>query len=231
MLMKKLILTTVFGLLLTSCDRESLDSAVDLGRDNEVVGKSTLDLPEVDPDEMACGSDEFLTEANITVLEAAKIYEKHSGKRVIIANELAEKIVSFTLGGPLTNSDLAKFLQLALLAEGYAIIPIPGEEGIVRIVDSLPVNTLGSRLPNPRWFDEDELPEGDDIIMFVMKLEKMRPEAALEVFQSELGAQTESGTIAAVPNETILIITEPTSLIRKMLEIKERIDVTESEGG
>jgi hypothetical protein len=51
------------------------------------------------------------------------------------------------------------------------------------------------------------------------------------VFQSELGAQTESGTIAAVPNETILIITEPTSLIRKMLEIKERIDVTESEGG
>lgn len=227
--MNQLTLAPLFAVFFTSCDRVDSDSTTEQERDDGVMGSSSLGLLGVDPDEMACGPDKLITESNISVLDTAKIYQKHSGKRVIMANEVAEKTVSLTLGGPPTNGELAKFLQLTLLAEGFAINPIPGEEGIVRIVDSKPINMSGSLPPRPLFTHEDELPNRDDIIMFVMTFENLSPERALEVFQSELGPQTEAGTITAVPNQSSLIITESVPLIRKMIEMKKRMDVPASE--
>lgn len=178
----------------------------------------------VDPNKLVVKEGDFITEANITVLEAAKIYEKSSGKRAILTNAMAQAEVSFTLGGPLTNAELAKFLQLTLLAEGVAIIPVPGEPGIVRFVASGPVNTP-QQVPKGVYFDEFELPVEDEVVMFVMPFKYLKPEEALKILQSAMGQLTASGTIAAVPNASSLIVTENASLIRQMLQIKKAIDV------
>lgn len=183
----------------------------------------------VDPNQLVVKEGDFITEANITVLEAAKIYERSSGKRAILTNAMAQAEVSFTLGGPLTNAELAKFLQLTLLAEGVAIIPVPGEPGIVRFVPSGPITSPG-QVPKGVYFDEFDLPVEDEIVMFVMPFKYLKPEEALKVIQSAMGQLTPSGTITAVPNASSLIVTESASLIRQMLKIRKAIDVPSTVG-
>lgn len=226
----KWILTAILGALLIGCRQKSQDAIIEIQSTKAAAERSLAGSEKVnlDPDEVAHGPGEILIKENITVLDAAKIYERHSGNRVIMDKEIAEKELSFSLQGPLTNGEKAKFLQLTLLAEGFAIVPIPGEEEVVRIVESGPITTSGGLLGKPIWFEGDELPGGDEIIMFVMIFENISPEEGLQAFQSEFGAQTESEMITAVPIDSRLIITEPISLVRKMLEIKERIDVPRS---
>lgn len=183
----------------------------------------------IDPNQLVVKEGDFITEANITVLEAAKIYERSSGKRAILTNAMAQAEVSFTLGGPLTNAELAKFLQLTLLAEGVAIIPVPGEPGIVRFVPSGPITSPG-QVPKGVYFDEFDLPVEDEIVMFVMPFKYLKPEEALKVIQSAMGQLTASGTITAVPNASSLIVTESASLIRQMLKIRKAIDVPSTVG-
>lgn len=187
-------------------------------------GGAVVRALEVDPNKVVVQAGDLITEPNITVLEAAKMYEKASGKRAILTNDMAQGEVSFTLGGPLTNAELARFLQLTLLAEGVAIIPVPGEPGIVRFIPSGPITSPGP-VPKGVYFDEYDLPIEDQVVMFVMEFKYLKPEEALKVIQSAMGQLTAAGTITAVPNASALIVTENASLIRQMLKIRKAIDV------
>ena len=173
---------------------------------------------------VAVPADGIMNKGNITALVAAQLYEDHSGKRVIMSNAVAQSEVSFTMRGPLTNSEIAKFLKLTLLAEGLAMIPVPGEPDIVRLVPSGPITGPGP-VPKNFYTDAFELPTDDELVIFQMVLSYLKPEEALKVMQSSIGQLSASGNISAVPNASSLIITENASLIRQMIEIKKAIDV------
>ena len=144
-----------------------------------------------------------------------------------MTNNVAQSEVSFTMRGPLTNKEAARFLQLTLLAEGLAMIPIPGEPDIVRLVPSGPI-TSPNQVPKDFFDDEFKLPVDDQLVMFQMVFKYLKPDEALKVLQSSLGQLSASGTIAAVPNASSLIITENASLIRQMIKIQKAIDVPTS---
>ncbi|MFT6864049.1 MAG: general secretion pathway protein D [Akkermansiaceae bacterium] len=178
----------------------------------------------VDPNGLVVTANDFIQEANITALRAAQLYEDYSGKRVIMTNAVAQSEVSFTMRGPLTNAEAARFLQLTLLAEGLAMMPIPEEPEIVRLIPSGPITAPG-QVPKELYFDEFELPVEDQLVMYQMIFKYLKPEEALKVLQSAMGQLSASGTIAAVPNASSLIITESASLIRQMIKIQKAIDV------
>ncbi len=178
----------------------------------------------VDPNGLVVTANDFIQEANITALRAAQMYEDYSGKRVIMTNAVAQSEVSFTMRGPLTNGEAARFLQLTLLAEGLAMMPIPEEPEIVRLIPSGPITAPG-QVPKELYFDEFELPVEDQLVMYQMIFRYLKPEEALKVLQSAMGQLSASGTIAAVPNASSLIITESASLIRQMIKIQKAIDV------
>ena len=181
----------------------------------------------VDPNQIIVTANDSINEANILALKAAQLYENFSGKRVIMTNNVAQSEVSFTMRGPLTNKEAARFLQLTLLAEGLAMIPIPEEPDIVRLVPSGPI-TSPNQVPKDFYDDEFKLPVDDQLVMFQMVFKYLKPEEALKVLQSSLGQLSASGTIAAVPNASSLIITENASLIRQMIKIQKAIDVPTS---
>jgi type II secretion system protein D len=183
----------------------------------------------VDPNQIIVTANDSINEANILALKAAQLYEDFSGKRVIMTNNVAQSEVSFTMRGPLTNKEAARFLQLTLLAEGLAMIPIPEEPDIVRLVPSGPI-TSPNQVPKDFFDDEFKLPVDDQLVMFQMVFKYLKPEEALKVLQSSLGQLSASGTIAAVPNASSLIITENASLIRQMIKIQKAIDVPTSVG-
>lgn len=181
----------------------------------------------VDPNQVIVSATDSINEANILALKAAQLYEDFSGKRVIMTNDVAQSEVSFTMRGPLTNKEAARFLQLTLLAEGLAMIPIPGEPDIMRLVPSGPI-TSPNQVPKGFYDDEFQLPVEDELVMYQMVFKYLKPEEALKVLQSAMGQLSASGTIAAVPNASSLIITENASLIRQMIKIQKAIDVPTS---
>jgi len=91
-------------------------------------------LQSIDPNKVRYTATETMTYADITVLEVAKLYEEASGMRVIMRSKDAKSEIGFSIKGPLTNADISKFLKNALLTEGFAMIPIPDEPDIVRLV-------------------------------------------------------------------------------------------------
>lgn len=178
----------------------------------------------VDPNKIIVTADDYIQKANYTALEAAQDYETYSGKRVIMTNAVALSEVAFTMRGPLTNAEAARFLQLTLLAEGLAMMPIPEEPDIVRLVPSGQITAPG-QVPKEFYDDEYALPSEDQLVMYQMVFKYLKPEEALKVLQSAMGQLSPSGTIAAVPNASSLIITENASLIRQMIKIQKAIDV------
>ncbi len=184
---------------------------------------------QIDPNALVIPASGSMNEANITALAAAQLYEDHSGKRVIMSNAVAQSEVSFTMRGPLTNAEIAKFLKLTLLAEGLAMIPIPGEPNIVRLVPSGPITSV-SAIPKDFYTNEFDLPVDDQLVSYQMLLRYLKPDEALRIMQSAIGQLSASGNISAVPNASSLIITENSSLIRQMIKIKNAIDVPTAVG-
>ena len=133
-----------------------------------------------DPNQVIVPEGESLDTMDFTLLQVVKLYEEFSGKRVLIAREIEETEMTFTMREPLTNGEAGRYLQLILLGEGIAMIPIPDEEGIVRLVAAEPIISYNNA--KPFCSDESELPERDELVMFQMIFRNLDLEEALVVF-------------------------------------------------
>lgn len=177
-----------------------------------------------DPNAIRVAAGDDLIRPNITVLDAAKLYYEVSHKRIIMSSSVAQSEVAFTLSGPLTNEEVARFLKLSLLTEGLAIIPIPGETDIVRLVPSGPITNV-NQVPMAYYTNEYDLPIDDELVTFKMQLKYLKPDDAVRILTSAIGQLSPAGKMTAVTNASSLIVTENSSMIRQMIEIKNSIDV------
>jgi type II secretion system protein D len=152
----------------------------------------------------------------------ANLYRKWTGRRVIVSSAAAQATITFIQDPPLTHEEAAELLKKACLLEGLVFVPSGPN------IDKLVFATGG---PNPKgiglpmYLDLSELPEGDEVIQFVMLLDYIKPDEAVRTFTQVIGQFGAYGSIAAVPNASAIVITENTQLIRSLIELKERIDV------
>jgi general secretion pathway protein D len=163
--------------------------------------------------------------------ELAALYKKYTGRRVIVSAAAAQTEFAFVQEAsptdPLTYAEVAQLLKKAAVIENFVFVP-DGE------IDKLLVATGGT---NPKGsglsvYDQTTgLPEGDEVIHYVMPLRYLKPEQAQQVFNQIVGQFGAYGSIAAVPNAAALVITENTSLIRKLIELKDQIDKPSSDVG
>jgi len=163
--------------------------------------------------------------------DLAALYKKYTGRRVIVSAAAAQTEFAFVQEAsptdPLTYAEVAQLLKKAALIENFVFVP-DGE------IDKLLVATGGT---NPKStglsvYDQTTgLPDGDEVIHYVMPLRYLKPEQAQQVFNQIVGQFGAYGSIAAVPNAAALVITENTSLIRKLIELKEQIDKPSSDVG
>ena len=61
----------------------------------------------------------------------------------------------------------------------------------------------------------------------MMTLKYLKPEQAIAIFTKTVGPIGSYGSIAPVTNAASIIITEKTSVIRKLIELKSEIDKPE----
>ncbi len=164
----------------------------------------------------------------------AGLYRKYTGRRVIVSTAASTAEFRFVQDAspsdPLTFAEAAELLRKAAILENFVFVPDSQNPNL----DILTVATGGT---NPKgigigvyndkgavYNEYKALPEGDAVISYVMTLDYIKPADAQNAFVSIIGQFGSYGSITAVPNASALVITENTSLIRKLIDLKKEID-------
>jgi general secretion pathway protein D len=175
--------------------------------------------------------EEDIFEPRLSGNALAGLMRKYTGKRIIVTSAAAAAEFSFfqeaSPEDPLTWEEAAILLRKTAQLESFVFVPDPA-------YPDLEILTLATGGINPKnlgigtFTEGDILPEGDAVITYKMPLKYLKPEQAVQIFQQVIGQFGAYGSIAAVPSAGAVIITESTTLIRRLIEIKEQID---QEGG
>ncbi len=168
-----------------------------------------------------------INEPKLSGTALAGLYRKYTGKRVIVSAAAATAEFSFvqeaTPQDPLTFAEAAELLRKAATIENFVFVPDAEDPNL----DILTLSTGGLR-PTGRgvavYNENDTLPAGDAVISYVMTLSYIKPAEAVNTFTQIIGQFGAFGSIAAVPNASAVVITENTSLIRRLIELKTEID-------
>jgi type II secretion system protein D len=175
---------------------------------------------------------EDIVEPKLSGSALAGLYRKYTGRRVIVSAAASTAEFSFvqeaSAKDPLTYDQAAELLKKAATIENFIFVPDEQDS-------NLDILTLASGGIRPtgrgvRVFNEnDPLPEGDAVISYVMTLSYIKPAEAVNTFTQIIGQFGAFGSIAAVPNASAVVITENTSLIRKLIDLKKEIDKPSSQ--
>lgn len=163
----------------------------------------------------------------------AGLYRKYTGRRVIVSTPASTAEFRFVQDAspqdPLTFAEASELLRKAAILEGFVFVP----DGVNPNLDILMISPGG--IPGPRplglpvFNENDILPDTDAVISYVMTLSYIKPAEAVNTFTQIIGQFGAFGSIAAVPNASAVVITENTSLIRKLIDLKAEIDKPSSQ--
>ena len=161
---------------------------------------------------------------NNPVSDFLLIYEKLKGVTLIKdASLLAGGAnLSLTLNQPVSKAEAIRLLESTLLLNGYAFIAVD-KENSVKVI-----NTAGGKNPRSEgvflFNNESELPEGEVIASYVMPLIHLPASDAVEIFNQFIVLHS-YGSMVAVPVANQVVITENSTLIRQLIDVKNLIDI------
>lgn len=175
-----------------------------------------------------------INQPKLTGTALAGLYRVYTGRRVIVSAAAATAEFSFvqeaTPADPLSFAEAAELLKKAATIENFVFVPDEQDPNL----DILTLSTGGIR-PTGRglavYNENSTLPEGDAVISYVMTLSYIKPAEAVNTFTQIIGQFGAYGSLAAVPNASAVVITENTSLIRRLIELKKEIDKPGSVSG
>jgi general secretion pathway protein D len=156
----------------------------------------------------------------------AGLYRKYTGRRVIVSSAAATAEFTFvqevTPQDPLTFKQAAELLKKAATIEGFVFVPDEQDPNLDILTASAGIRPTARGV---NVYNENSvLPEGDAVISYVMTLSYIKPAEAVNTFTQIVGQLGAYGSIAAIPNASAVVITENTSLIRKLIDLKKEID-------
>ena len=152
----------------------------------------------------------------------AELYTEFTGRRVTVSNAAITAEFRFVQAGPITYGEAAELLKIAAVMEGFVFIPSGQNHDKLVYSQSVAAPTDEDL---PVITDRADLPEGEQVVTYVMTLKYIKPDELVRAFTSIVKQFGNFGSIAAVPNASSVIITENTSLIRRLIELQETIDV------
>ncbi|MBX7210487.1 MAG: hypothetical protein K1X78_19410 [Verrucomicrobiaceae bacterium] len=158
---------------------------------------------------------------NTPVQAIVPLYERLTGKKIITDSALTGESMRINALNPLPKKKAISFIEASLLLNGYAIIPV--DKDTVKLL-----HHSGGKSPGaenlPVFNSINDLPEGEQIVHFVMPLQHISPDEASKAFQAVIKLHS-YGVITPVVNAAALIITENSATIRSIFEIAQIIDV------
>ncbi len=161
---------------------------------------------------------------NLNGDQLADLYRKFTGRRVTVSVAAASAEFRFVQPPPLTYGEAAQLIKRAALLEGFVFVPDANMAGHdVLVIASGGANPKGEGLEV--IIDPADLPQDDRVVSYVMNLKHIKPEEIVRTFTTIVGQFGAYGSITPIPNAGAVVITEKTSLIRRLIELAEEIDI------
>ena len=158
---------------------------------------------------------------NSPVAAILPYYEKLTGKRIVRDAKMEGTELSISSSEPLSLRDAVSYIESALLLNGYALIPL--DDKTLKIV-----NFEAGKSPRsqglPVIVSPEQLPQGDAVVNYVMVLDHISADEAARSF-SQVVALNPYGAITPLNSASAVVITENTSVIRSLIELKAHLDV------
>ncbi|MCW1886455.1 hypothetical protein OKA04_17080 [Luteolibacter flavescens] len=158
----------------------------------------------------------------------AELYTELTGRRVTVSNAAIAAEFRFVQQGPITFGEAAELLMKAALLEGFVFIPSGENHDLLIYAQTMPTPPGEALLTIT---DPADLPNGELVVTYVMALKHIKPDEVVRAFTAVVKQFGNYGSVAAVPNAASVIITEKSSLIRRLIELQEVIDVPTSNVG
>lgn len=159
--------------------------------------------------------------------ELSRLYRRYTGRRVTVSVAAAAAEFRFVQPAPLTYAEAAQLIKKAALLEGFVFVPDANMANHdVLVVASGGANPKGEGLEVV--IDPADLPMDDRVVSYVMNLKYIKPEEIVRTFTTIVGQFGAYGSITPIPNAGAVVITEKTSLIRRLIELVDEIDVSAS---
>jgi general secretion pathway protein D len=160
---------------------------------------------------------------DIGVFDAVVIYEKLTGQTAILPADIDSKIrLTIMAPKPIPVEEAIHMISSALLLNGYALVP----DGSNR-VKVVPVNTVNLRSQGLPLYTgpADSLPNDLAVITYFMPFQNLSAKEADEIFRQHVSLNAPYGAIVPIPSSHALLITENVAVIRKLIELRDIIDV------
>jgi general secretion pathway protein D len=162
---------------------------------------------------------------NSPVAAIIPFYSQLTGKKMILDAALQGESLRIIGTRPLSKREAVAFIESSLLLNGYAVLPMD-EQTVKLIHHSGGKNPRSEGLPVITTIRE--LPEGEQIVNYVMPLSHISPEEATKAFQQVVQLHA-YGSITPIANASAIIITESTTTIRSLANLASVIDVSPAE--
>ena len=193
-------------------------------QNQNAVGKLGVTLPneEVSSAEPEMVSADTIQFPNNPVSDFLVVYEKLKGVTLIKdASLLAGGAnLSLTLNQPVTKAEAIRLLESTLLLNGYAFIAV--DKNSVKVI-----NTAGGKNPRSEgvflFTNEKELPEGEVVASYVMPLTYLAAADAVPIFEQFITLHP-YGSLVPVPVANQVLITENSTLIRRLIQVRDLVD-------
>ncbi|MDQ3621435.1 MAG: hypothetical protein M3463_02975 [Verrucomicrobiota bacterium] len=157
---------------------------------------------------------------NADVNAVLDYYAMLTAKRLVRANTVTGP-VNIVITERIPKEEAIRIIEINLLMNGYVLVPAGGN--IVKVLGpGTPPRSAGI----PMFSEEDQLPDGEQIVTFLAKLDYADPiELANTLTQAIPPNQVLGGpSITPLPKSQALLITESTTVVRSFLRIIRGID-------
>lgn len=158
--------------------------------------------------------------SNSTINEVVEFYEALTNKRLIRDANLTGPNLTIVVNGPVQKKDAISLIESALLLNGYSLVPVDDRTLTILGQGRSP---LGQGIP--LYADPFLLPQTEELASYFMLLNYISPQDALAVFSSYVAFRPQQSSIVAVPNSNAIVITDTTTLIRRLVALQRFIDV------
>ncbi len=166
---------------------------------------------------------------NNSVADLLAFYERLTGMTLVQDTAIFDgPPISLVTTKSMDKVEAIRLVEATLLVNGYAIVVDPNGKS-ARI---LPTRDKGSTTLQfsqgvKFYTDPKDIPEGETLVTYFMKLEHLTPEDAGGTLANHVGLNV-FGRITPVANPPGLLITESATIIRHLIAIREVIDIAPS---
>jgi type II secretion system protein D len=166
---------------------------------------------------------------NNPVSDILAIYERLTGFTLIKDTNIFEgATISLVTPKPVPKPEAIKLIEASLLANGYAIISEPGGTS-AKILPARNQSANAVQFSHGVSFytSAKDIPDGESIVTYFMKLDNLPPEDAATMFSGHVGLGA-YGRITAVTTPPGLLITESATVVKQLISIRESIDLADT---